>query len=513
MPQGLRSQDVIDFAHAYLRVPEGRGVGQLLVLRPWQQDIIRRIYDQPTRLAIVSMGRKNGKTSLVAMLVLAHLVGPMARRNSQIFSAAQSRDQAALVFGLAAKMIRMSPELNDLITIRDARKELFCGLTGVTYRALSADADTGHGLSACLIIHDELGRVRGPHSALYEILESGMGAQDAPLSIIISTQAGADDDLLSQLLDDGLTGADPATVVVFYTAPPDLDPFAEATIRLANPAFGDFLNPVEVHAQALKASRMPILENNYRNLTLNQRVAQQGSFVSALTWDACAAAPKSLQGVPVYGALDLATVDDLAALNLVGQVEGIWQVHPVFWLPAQGLVEKARRDHAPYDLWARDGFITPTPGATIDFTFIAHYLRDAFQKYDIRRIAFDRWNFDRLKVQLLAVGFTQHELDQKFFMFGQGYRSMSPALNSLETELLNVRLAHGGHPVLKMCALNAVVEMDAAGNRKLTKSKSTGRIDGAVALAMAIDVATSTVEALDPGEELNAAIIARGGFA
>jgi phage terminase large subunit-like protein len=189
-----RAEKVIRFCETYLTVPEGAHGGKSVVLREWQKDLLKEVYDTPTRRAIISFGRKNGKTALTAMLVLAHLVGPEARHNSQIYSAAQSRDQAALVFSLAAKMVRMSAILNGAVTVRDSAKELFCARTGVRYKALSADATTAYGLSPVLVIHDELGQVRGPRSELYDALETSMGAQAEPLSIIISTQSPTDAD-------------------------------------------------------------------------------------------------------------------------------------------------------------------------------------------------------------------------------------------------------------------------------------------------------------------------------
>jgi phage terminase large subunit-like protein len=276
--------DIIAFIEEVCFVPEGKYVGKRLELFEWQKAEIRRIYDNPhgTRRAILSMGRKNAKTSLAACLLLAHLCGPPARNkpNSQLYSAAQSRDQAGIIFSLAAKMVRMNPALSQAVTIQETAKSLICAALGTRYRALSADATTAYGLSPALIIHDELGQVRGPRSALYEALETATGAQENPLSIIISTQAPTDADLLSVLIDDALAGHDPHTVVKLYTAPPELDPFDEATIRLANPAFGTFLNAREVLAMAQDARRMPAREAEYRNLILNQRVEVSSPFVS-----------------------------------------------------------------------------------------------------------------------------------------------------------------------------------------------------------------------------------------
>jgi phage terminase large subunit-like protein len=204
----VRAERVVRFIEEFLVVPEGKDVGRPVRLRDWQLEFIDKVYSTPTRRAILSMGRKNGKSAITAMLLLAHLAGPEALPNSQSYSAAQSRDQASLVFGLAAKMVRMSPDLNAMVTVRDSAKVLFCHVHGTTYRALSADATTAYGLSPVLAIHDELGQVVGPRSELYDAIETAMGAHAEPLSIVISTQAPSDADLLSTLIRDAETGAD-----------------------------------------------------------------------------------------------------------------------------------------------------------------------------------------------------------------------------------------------------------------------------------------------------------------
>ena len=217
--------------HRDIRHRTGRHVvGHRVVLRDWQKDIIRKIYDTPTRRAIITMGRKNGKTSMIAMLLLVHLVGPAAKNNAQIYSAAQSRDQASIVFSLAAKMVRMSPDLSQHVVIRDTIKELLCTLNGVRYRALSAEATTAYGLSPVLAIHDELGQVVGPQSPLYDALETAMGAHEEPLSIIIRTQAPTDADLLSTLIDDAQTSGDPETKLVVYAADMEDDPYQRSDL-------------------------------------------------------------------------------------------------------------------------------------------------------------------------------------------------------------------------------------------------------------------------------------------
>jgi phage terminase large subunit-like protein len=471
-------------------------VGKRVVLRGWQQDAIRAIYDNPqgTRRAILSFGRKNGKTALAAFLLLLHLCGPEAVANSQMYSAAQSRDQAGLLFDLAAKCVRLSPELDPFIRIRDTAKEILYPELGTFYKALSAEATTAFGLNPRFVVHDELGQVKGPRSTLYEALETATGAQDEPLSIIISTQAPTEADLLSVLIDDALAGHDPRVVVKLWTADRSADPFSEETIRSANPAFGDFLNAAEVLSMAEDARRMPSREAEYRNLILNQRVEANSPFVSASVWAACGGEAVSIDGVPVYGGLDLSAVNDLTALVLIGRVDGVWQVHPTFWLPGQGLAHKARADRVAYDLWHEQGYLEAAPGKSVEYEFVADYLRDAFARYDIRKIAFDRWGWRHLRPWLVKAGFTDDELEEHFVEFGQGLQSMSPALRELESDLLAGNLAHGNHPVLTMCAANAVVKTDPAGNRKLDKSRSAGRIDGMVALTMARGAEAMTVD-------------------
>ena len=501
-----RGQRNCRWIQEHCRIPEGRDVGKPVKLRDWQRKELLRIYDNPhgTRRAILSFGRKNGKTAISAFIALLHLCGPEAKPNSQLYSAAQSREQASILFALAAKVVRMSPTLAPVVVIRDTAKQLYCEELGTLYRALSAEASTAYGLSPVLIIHDELGQVKGPRSELYEALETATGAQESPLSIVISTQSPTDADLLSLLIEDGLSGADPRVVVSLYTAPMDADPFAEETIKLANPAFGDFQNAQETLAMAEDARRMPSREAEYRNLILNQRVDMNAPFISRSAWTDCAGpVVDDFEGLPVFGGLDLSEVSDLTALVLAAPVGGVWNVKPTFWLPGENLSVKARADRVPYDVWARDGWLNTTPGPTVDYEFVADHLAALFDRLDVRKIAFDRWNWRHLKPWLVKVGFTEEQLEGDnavFEQMGQGFQSMSPALRDLESLILNRKIAHGGHPVLTMCASNATVQADPAGNRKLSKIKSHGRIDGMVALAMAMSVA-GTFEMAAPQSE------------
>lgn len=490
-----RGERNIAWIEHYCYVPEGKDIGKPMVLRPWQRQIIIGIYDNPagTRRAIISFARKNGKTALAAMIMLLHLAGPEARPNSQLFSCAQSREQAAILYALASKVVRLSPDLNRYVSIRETAKQLYCTELGSVYKALSAETSTAYGLSPTLVIFDELSQVKGPRSPLFEAMQTASAAHQDPLTIVISTQAATDADLLSILIDDAKTDADPKVKLFLWSADEALDPFSDEAIKAANPAAGDFQSADELRSMAEDARRMPSREAEWRNLCLNQRVEALNPFISKTTWDANGHdVVNSFHGYPVYIGLDLSSTSDLTALVAIAEIEGIWHVKPTFWLPEEGLVEKSRKDRVPWDLWAKQGFLQTTTGKAIEYSFVAEHLRQLCNELDVRAVAFDRWGMRFLKPWLSVGGFTEGELT-KFIDFGQGFQSMAPALRETETVLLNEKIAHGNHPILTFNAANAVVETDPAGNRKLSKARSRGKIDGMVCLAMALSVATTVV--------------------
>lgn len=485
-----RAELVIQFIEKFCRVPEGALVGKPLVLAEFQKQFIRDTYDNEhgTRRAILSIARKNGKTGLIAGLLLAHLVGPEAKPNAQIVSGAMSRDQAALVFNLASKMVQQSPELAKRVRIVPSGKRLIGLPLNTEYRALAADGQTAHGLSPVLAILDEAGQVRGPRSDFIDAITTSQGAHENPLLIVISTQAATDADLLSLWIDDALTGADKKTVCHLHAAPKDCELIDTEAWAAANPAMGLFRSLEDVKEQAQQAQRLPSAEATFRWLVLNQRVSAVNPFISPDVWKSCGAEPEPFDG-PVFAGLDLSARTDLTALVLVGQVDGVWHVRPYFWTPEQGIADRSKRDRVPYDLWAQQGHLKTTPGASVDYEHLATDMLEILDGLDVRAIAFDRWRMDVLKKELDRLG-----ADLPLVPWGQGFQSMSPALDALEAELLNGRMAHGNHPVLTMCAANAVIERDPAGNRKLTKAKSTGRIDGLQALAMAMGAAVTNEE-------------------
>lgn len=501
-----RAERNIAWIEKYCRVPEGKNVGKPLKLAPFMKDDLRAIYDNPhgTRTAIISRGRKNAKTTESALIVLLHLVGPEARPNSQLFSAAQSRDQASLLFELATKMVRMSEDLAGYVKVRDTAKTLLCEDLGTVYRALSADASTNLGKSPSLIVHDELGQVQGPRSDLFEALETATAAQEDPLSIIISTQAPANADLLSVLIDHAAKGRDKRVVLRLDTAPPELDPFSVKAIKAANPAFDIFMNKTEVLSMAEAARDMPSRQASYENLVLNRRVETFQPIISKVVWERSEGKViEDLDGLDVYAGLDLSKLNDLTALVLMAKYEGLWHVKPTFWLPKVGLAQRARQDRVPYDLWDKQRHLIATPGDTIDYEFVAAHLIELFANCSLRRVAFDRWNFKNLKPWLQRGGLSEEFIKEHFVEFGQGFASMAPAVNAFEADLVSGKIVHDGNPVMNMCVGNAVADADAAGNRKPDKEKSRGRIDGVVAMIMA-HAAAATAELPAPPRQYQA---------
>lgn len=488
-----RAERVIRFIEKFCVTPEGADVGKPLKLADFQKQFIRDVYSNPagTRRAYLSCARKNGKSGLVSALLLAHTVGPEARLNSSIVSGSNSRDQAALVWNLAAKMCQLSPKLSELVRIIPSGKRIIGLPLNVEYKALSADAKTAHGLSPALCLIDEIGQIRGPQSDFIDALTTSQGAHADPLLIAISTSAASDADLFSVWLDDAERSKDPRIVSHVYKAPEGCDLMDESAWKAANPALGLFRSLDDLREQMTQAQRMPSMENTARNLLLNQRVSTESPFISPDVWKSCAADPLPFEDSPVYAGLDLSARTDLTALVLIARIDDVWQVRPYFWTPADGLLDRAKRDRVPYEVFHRQGYLRTTPGATVDYGFVAQEMAEILADVNIQAIAYDRWRIDIFKRELERIG-----IELPLIPHGQGFKDMAPALDSLEAELLNGRIAHGNHPVLSMCAANAITEKDPAGNRKLAKHKATGRIDGLQAMAMGFGAAATAEESI-----------------
>lgn len=496
-PGLARPDRVIAFCED-LPITAGKLAGTKMKLRPWQRKFIREVYAEdaagrrPVRTAVLSIGRKNGKTQLAAALALCHLLGPEAEPRGEVYSCALTRDQAAKLYQEMVAILEAHPALDNRCNVTDFHKSIKV-LTGTgrgsVYMALSADAGSKMGLSPSFVVYDELGSA--PNRALFDAMDTACGARENPLMMVISTQAPVDYHVLSELIDYGLQVRcgdieDPAFHLTLYSAPLDADLWTAETWALANPALADFRSYEDVERQAAQARLIPSKEAAFRNLILNQRISAVARFITKGEWDKGNKPVNvaALRGRECYGGLDLGATRDLTAFALAFPSGDGFDVLLRFFMPETGIEDRSTEDRVPYDLWAKQGHITLIPGSTIDPGFVAGAMAEAAALYDLRAVAYDRWRIEDLKRELGLIG-AALPLEP----FGQGFKDFAPAVDTLERTVAEGMLRHGGNPVLNMCAANAVVSRDAAGNRKLDKAKSTGRIDGLVAVAMALQMA------------------------
>lgn len=502
--EGLsRLERVIAFMED-MPITQGKLAGTKLKLRPWQiEQFLEPVFavdengKRRVRTAALSMGRKNGKTGLSAALALCFLVGPEAEERGEVYFCAMDKAQAAKAWAECKAMLEQHPELSLRVNIIRFSKEIEVlegAGKGSVLKALSADADSKLGLSPSFVLCDEIGY--WPKRDLFDAMDSALGARDEPLIVAISTQAKDDTHFFSEMIDYGLRihegeVEDDSFHLAMFAAGPNDDPWDPATWHKANPALGDFLSLEQVERMALQAQRIPSKEADFRNKCLNQRVDGTVRFIAAREWNDCNLRPideKALEGRECFGALDLSAARDLTAFVLVFPNEdGTVDVLPRFFLPEFDIDGKSENDRVPYNTWAKqaDSRLTLLPGKVIDPALVAEWIADEATRFDIKEIAFDRWRIEDLKRELEKMS-----VDLPLVPFGQGYKDMSPAVDVLEVTVAQQKLNHAGNPLLRMCASNAVITKDPAGARKLDKSKASGRIDGLVALAMALSVAS-----------------------
>jgi phage terminase large subunit-like protein len=439
----------------------------------------------------MSMGRKNGKTQLAAGLALCHLCGPEAESRGEVYSCANDRAQAARIFDEMVALLNGHIYLNARCTVTHFHKHIHDLMTGSFYSALSREAKTKFGLSPSFCVYDEFGS--SPDDSLYRAMDSAMGARESPLMMIISTQAPDDNAPLSRLIDYGLQVKaknikDKTFHLSFHAADPGDDPWSRETWKKANPALGIFRSEEDVERQAQQAQRMPNQESSFRNLILNQRVSAHSKLIDPPVWKKCGGQPKIPDGAKVYAAVDLGSTKDMTALVIIFQdLEGVFHVRPWFWL-AGDLQARSDEDRMPYLQWHQEGLLMHA-GEVTDPAAIALKLAELNQKYRIQSLAFDRWRMNELQRELSKIGCRINMVEH-----GQGYKDMSPAVDTLERFVEKRRIRHGNHPILAANLANAMVVVDAAGNRKLDKSRSNGRIDGLVALCMCFSAAVVKLE-------------------
>ena len=488
-----KAEKTIGFIENYCHIPEGSKVGQLVQLEKWQKDFIRDTYADGVRRSYLSIARKNGKTTLIAFLVLAHLVGPLKIRNSQIISGAQSELQAALIYDTCVKIIRQDEDLERMCLIRQSPKSITGTKFGVVYKPLAAKAATAYGLSPAVVILDEVGQVKGEQDEFISAIETSQGAYDNPLLIAISTQSATDTDLFSRWIDYARENDDDTIVCHTYAADQDCDILDEKQWRKANPGLGTIRNFNDLKNMAERTHKTGESESVLRNLYLNQRVETIDPYVSQQVWETNGGPVTDRDDVDWYAGLDLSATRDLTAYVRVAWQKddnGEDKLHCIarFFLPEKNIRDKERVDREPYLKWARQGYLDLIPGPVVDYKSVAKFIINDIDRGKVSKIAFDRWGTEQFYKDLYDVGGTPAHT-ALFEPFGQGYKSMTPALRKLDEVMYNANLRHANNPVLTMCAKNSIVQSDHAGNRKLTKANRNRRIDGMVALVMAVDVA------------------------
>ena len=505
-----RVQRIIDFIEK-LKITIGEDSGKNFILRPWQREFINDVYGptrpdgkRAVRRAIFSCPRKQGKSEIAAAIILTHLIGPEAELNGEVFSAANDRQQASIVFNACKRFIEASPGLKKYLRIVDSTKTIFVSRSGIKaagskFRALSSDAGRQHGLNPSLVIVDELAQAKSRE--LFDTLATSQGARAEPLLMVISTQSDDPNHVLSQMIDDGVKGEDPSTVCHLYAAPEGCDLMDEEAWHIANPALGDFMDIEAFRADAARAKRLPAEEQTFRLLRLNQRVSATSSLISRADWLACLPGGvfpeptftegQSFQfepGEPIYLGLDMSLRTDLTSLVAVSALDGS-RVKSWHFKPSEHIDDHGKRDRQRYDLFVKHGWMIATPGRSIDAAFVAHKIKELHDRNPVVGVAYDRAYTEELLKRMDEIGLLAQEGDGhglRIVNWGQGFVSMGKAVNAFEHAVLQGELHSDGNPVLTSCVGHAVVDSDPAGNRKFMKNKVIFRIDGAVALAMAL---------------------------
>lgn len=474
---------------------KGTWAGKKFKLLDWQEQIIRDLFGtlkpngyRQFNTAYSEIPKKNGKSELAAAVALLLCCGDGEQR-AEIYGCAADRGQATIVFDVAADMVRMCPALNKRCKILTSQKRILFTPTNSFYQVLSAEAYSKHGFNIHGVVFDELHTQ--PNRKLFDVMTKGSGdARMQPLYFLITT-AGTDTNSICyethQKAKDILEGRkiDPTFYPVIYGAGEDEDWTDPKVWLKSNPSLGETIGMDKVEAACESAKQNPGEENSFRQLRLNQWVKQAVRWMSMDKWDACAfpANEEMLEGRVCYGGLDLSSTTDLTSFCLVFPPEDEdepYYVLPYFWVPEDTLDLRVKRDHVPYDLWHRQGYLETTEGNVVHYGYIEKFIERLGERFNIRDIAFDRWGATQMSQDLENMGFTVVPM-------GQGFASMSPPTKELMKLTLEKKIAHGGHPVLRWNMDNIFIRTDPAGNIKADKAKSTEKIDGAIAMIMALD--------------------------
>lgn len=494
MFDAVKAQRAIRFINN-LKHTKGVWHGVPFDLLPWQDKIITDIFGtvkdngfRQYNTAYVEIPKKNGKSEIAAAIAL-YLTCADNEWGAEVYGCAADRQQASIVFDVAVDMVDQCPALKKRIKPIISQKRLVYMPLGSFYQVLSSEAFSKHGLNVHGVIFDELHAQ--PNRELYDVMTKGSGdARMQPLFFLITT-AGTDRNSICyevhQKADDILRDKkfDPTFYPVIYGIKDEDNWSLEENWYKANPSLGHTIPIEKVRDAFNSAKENPAEENIFRQLRLNQWVKQSVRWMPMDIWEKCSFAVDidKLRGRECYGGLDLSSSNDITAFMLIFPPtadDDKYYVLPFFWIPEENLKLRVRRDHVPYDVWEKQGVLKTTEGNVIHYGFIEKFIEELGKKYNIKQIAFDRWGAVQMVQNLEGLGFT-------VVPFGQGYKDMSPPTKELMKISLEGKIAHGGHPVLSWMMDNVYVRTDPAGNIKPDKEKSTEKIDGVVALIMALD--------------------------
>lgn len=478
------------FAERYLVVPDGKYAGKPLKLDIFQEAFIYAVFDSPDHIrnAYLSIARRNSKSFLNAVLLLSYVCGPNVRQGATVASAANSREQAGLIYASMGRMVHLSPDLDHQTHCIDSSKRIIGKRWNTQYYAMSSDAKTGYGRSLLVVVLDEAGQIVGPETDYVGMLKTSQGSYENPKFIVISTQAATDADFLSVEMDDAIRNQPKGVVVHLYTTPPVYDLLDEAGWIYSNPGLDTFRSRIDLREQLTKAKRIPATSSTAQNLLLNRRVARDRLWLSAEVWKENSGAVDLdvfRTGIVACG-LDLSSRIDLTAAVLAAK-DGLGHVHllPFVFAPSYGLSERANRDRAPYEAWAESGELILVPGKMVSYAWVCEFLALELSnlQIEIDFVCFDRWRINDFKQEAENQGFAQKS---EWLPVGQGFKDISPRMEAFENVILGNRLHHGSHPLLNMAVSQAIAVRDPAGNRKLDKSRETSRIDPLIASIMSV---------------------------
>lgn len=497
---------VLEFFETCIHHVDGEWAEQPFKPQEWQRRIIRDLfgwkrkdtgYRKHTNVYI-EVPKKNGKSTMAAGIALA-LIFIDEEPGAKVYSVAADRKQAAIVFDTAARMVRMEPILLNLCDV--FKRSIFVPRTASLYEVLSADVKTKHGFNAHGIIFDELHAQ--DNRALWDTVKGAGAARRQPVRFAMTT-AGYDETSIcfeehvyAKNVIEG-NSKDDSLLAVIYAADEKDDWTARKTWEKANPNLGVCPKLEFMESEVEAAKRKPASISAFKRLHLNIWTRQRTEWMPMEEWRNCAqpVSEELLRGKECFGGIDLSSTEDLTSYALVfprdieesdGKLRHHYDVLLRCFLPDANMPKRVKNDRVPYDLWAKQGFLTLTPGNMIDYAFIeAAIFKDA-EKFRIRELAYDRWNASQLITDLQNEGLT-------VFPHGQGFASFAGPTKELLESVLSVTLHHGGHPVLTWAASNVTVKQDPAGNVKPDKAASRERIDPMVALIMAFGRATANAK-------------------